>query len=71
MSFLEDLSFAQALMLLAAVYFGGTWGRRYVKFGGTLHERVARLENEVQRLSEETERTSDAEARGSEAPNRV
>ena len=23
MSFLEDLSFAQALMLLAAVYFGG------------------------------------------------
>ena len=54
LSFLEDLSFAQVLMLLAAVYFGGIWGRRWVKFGGTLHDRICRLELEVQRLSEGT-----------------
>ena len=61
MSFLEDLTFAQALMLLAAVYFGWSWARRYVQFGGTLHERVATLEIEVQRLSEETKRKGDAD----------
>ena len=61
MSFLEDLTFAQALMLLAAVALGGIWGRRWVRFGGTLHERVTRLEIEVQRLSEGTKRKGDAD----------
>ncbi len=60
LSFLEDLSFAQVLMLLAAIYFGGIWGRRWVKFGGTLHDRVSRLEIEVQRLSKRGEGTDDA-----------
>ncbi len=56
MSFLEDLSFAHALMLLAAIALGWGWGRRYVKFGGTLHERVATLEIKVQRLLDERSR---------------
>ena len=47
-------------MLLAAIYFGGIWGRRWVKFGGTLHDRVSKLEIEVQRLSQRGEGTDDA-----------
>ena len=53
MSFLEDLTFAQALMLLAAIAIGGSWGRRWVKHGGSLRDRVCRLEIEVQRLADQ------------------
>lgn len=60
LSFLEDLSFAQAMILLAVIALGWSWGRRWVKFG-TLHDRVTRLEIEVQRLSEETEGKGDVD----------
>ncbi len=51
MSFLEELTFAQALMLVAAVWFGATYARNWVK-GNSLHQRVAKLEFEVKRLDQ-------------------
>ena len=52
MSFLEDLTFAQALMLVAVMFLSAAWARGWVKYGGTLHDRVCRLETEVARLAD-------------------
>ena len=52
MSFLEDLTFAQALMLVAVLFLSGAWARRWVKYNGTLHDRVCRLEADVRRLAD-------------------
>ncbi|MYE16192.1 MAG: hypothetical protein F4Y07_06905 [Gemmatimonadetes bacterium] len=55
MSFLEDLTFAQALMLVAVMFLSVAWARRWVKYNGTLHDRVCRLEAEVRRLADRAE----------------
>ena len=55
MSFLEDLTFTQALIFLAVLFLSAAWARRWVKYGGTLHDRVCRLDAEVRRLADRTE----------------
>ena len=52
MSFLEDLTFAQALILIAVVWFAATYARSWVK-GDSLHQRVTKLEFEVKRLADQ------------------